>query len=548
VAEMKAAEALVESLKQYKIDTIFTVPGVQLDNLFDVLYDYQKDFNIIHCRHEQATAYMAFGYAQSTGKVGTNLVVPGPGLLNAGAGLATAHACSAPVLCIAGQIPSNAIGKGTGMLHELDDQPGAVASVTKWQGRAETPAATPDIIREAFAQLNTGRRQPVLFEMSPDIMSKKEEVELLSPITDFSDQEVEPDPSLLEQAAVLLGNAKNPAICTGGGVFGAEEGLLALAEQIQAPVIMSQNGQGAVDQRHYIGQNQVAGQEMWKSFDVVLAVGTRFHPPMLMWEGYEDKKLIRIDTDPRRVKDPWVADVHIMAIAKTSLAGINDRIGRHNGKRISRKDEFNIVKEAAVKKFSQGQPQASYGEAIRNVLPEDGIICFGVTQMGFYSWFGFPTYFPRSNIQPGYQGTLGYAFPTGLGAQVANPGKKVVTVTGDGGFMFNVQEMATAVLHKIPLVTILFNDNTFGNVKRNQKERYNERYICSDLLNPDFMKLAESFGMVGFRVDTPQGLQGVLEKAFTEDGPVLIEVAVGEMDSLWPYMPLAVLKANLPAK
>ena len=545
---MKAAEALVESLKQYKIDTIFTVPGVQLDNLFDVLYDYQKDFNIIHCRHEQATAYMAFGYAQSTGKVGTNLVVPGPGLLNAGAGLATAHACSAPVLCIAGQIPSNAIGKGTGMLHELDDQPGAVASVTKWQGRAETPAATPDIIREAFAQLNTGRRQPVLFEMSPDIMSKKEEVELLSPITDFSDQEVEPDASLLEQAAILLGNAKNPAICTGGGVFGAEEGLLALAEQIQAPVIMSQNGQGAVDQRHYIGQNQVAGQEMWKSFDVVLAVGTRFHPPMLMWEGYEDKKLIRIDTDPRRVKDPWVADVHIMAIAKTSLAGINDRIGRHNGKRISRKDEFNIVKEAAVKKFSQGQPQASYGEAIRNVLPEDGIICFGVTQMGFYSWFGFPTYFPRTNIQPGYQGTLGYAFPTGLGAQVANPGKKVVTVTGDGGFMFNVQEMATAVLHKIPLVTILFNDNTFGNVKRNQKERYNERYICSDLLNPDFMKLAESFGMVGFRVDTPQGLQGVLEKAFTEDGPVLIEVAVGEMDSLWPYMPLAVLKANLPAK
>ena len=545
---MKAAEALVESLKQYKVDTIFTVPGVQLDNLFDVLYDYQKDFNIIHCRHEQATAYMAFGYAQSTGKVGTNLVVPGPGLLNAGAGLATAHACSAPVLCIAGQIPSNAIGKGTGMLHELDDQPGAVASVTKWQGRAETPAATPDIIREAFAQLNTGRRQPVLFEMSPDIMSKKEEVELLSPITDFSDQEVEPDASLLEQAAILLGNAKNPAICTGGGVFGAEEGLLALAEQIQAPVIMSQNGQGAVDQRYYIGQNQVAGQEMWKNFDVVLAVGTRFHPPMLMWEGYEDKKLIRIDTDPRRVKDPWVADVHITAIAKTSLAGINDRIGRHNGKRISRKDEFNIVKEAAVKKFSQGQPQASYGEAIRNVLPEDGIICFGVTQMGFYSWFGFPTYFPRTNIQPGYQGTLGYAFPTGLGAQVANPGKKVVTVTGDGGFMFNVQEMATAVLHKIPLVTILFNDNTFGNVRRNQKERYNERYICSDLLNPDFMKLAESFGMVGFRVDTPQGLQGVLEKAFIEDGPVLIEVEVGEMASLWPYMPLAVLKANLPTK
>ncbi len=544
--EMKGAEALAESLKQYKIDTIFTVPGVQLDNFFDVLYDYQNDFRIIHCRHEQATAYMAFGYAQSTGKVGTNLIVPGPGVLNAGAGLATAHACSASVLCIAGQIPSHTIGKGTGMLHELDDQPGAVVSVTKWQGRAESPAETPGLIREAFKQLQTGRRQPVLFEMAPDIMSKRGKVELLSPIINFSDYEIEPDPSLLEQAAVLLGRAKNPAIFSGGGVFGAEEVLLALAEKIQAPVIMSQNGQGVVDQRHYLGQTQVAGQEMWKDFDVVLAVGTRFQPPMLMWKEFEEKKLIRVDTDSRRAEDPWMADVHITATARKSLEGIFDKVGRHNRKRPLREDEFNVFKKAAFRKFSQGEPQASYGNVIRDVLPDDGIICFGVTQMGFYSWFGFPTYFPRTNIQPGYQGTLGYAFPTGLGAQVAHPEKKVVAVTGDGGFLFNVQEMATAVLHKIPLVTVLFNDNCFGNVKRNQKERYKERYICSDLLNPDFMKLAESFGMAGLRVNSPEGLKAALEKAFSEGGPVLIEVEVGEMASLWPYMPLKIIKSNLP--
>lgn len=546
MVKMNGAEALVQSLKQYEIDTIFTVPGVQLDNLFDVLYDYQDDFRIIHCRHEQATAYMAFGYAQSTGKVGTNLIVPGPGLLNAGAGLATAHACSAPVLCLAGQIPSYAIGKGTGLLHELDDQPGAVASVTKWQGRAETPGDAPGVVREAFKQLNIGRRQPVLFEMAPDIMSLKGEVKLLDPIFDFSSQEVEPDPDLLEQAAILLCRAKNPAIFVGGGVFGSEEELLALAIELQAPVIMSQNGQGAVDQRHYLGQNQIVGQEMWQDIDVVLAVGTRFHPPMLMWEEFEEKKLIRIDTDERRAMDPWEADVHIIATAKKSLAGIYDKTTRHNNKRELRDVELNILKEAAVKKFSQGQPQASYGEVIRNVLPDDGIACFGVTQMGFYSWFGFPTYFPRTNIQPGYQGTLGYAFPTGLGAQVANPGKKVVAVTGDGGFLFNVQEMATAVLHRIPLVTILFNDNTFGNVKRNQKERYNERYICSDLLNPDFMKLAESFGMAGLRVSTPEGLRVAMEKAFALDAPALIEVEVGEMASLWPYMPLKAAKLNLP--
>ncbi len=538
MAEMKGAEALTQSLIQNGVDTIFTVPGVQLDNLFDVLYDHQDDFNILHCRHEQATAYMAFGYAQSTGKVGTNLIVPGPGLMNAGAALSTAHCCSAPVLCIAGQIQSDLIGKGMGVLHELDDQPGAVASVTKWQGRAETPGETPSVVREAFTQLNTGRRQPVLLEMAPDIMEEKGEVELLDPITDYSVLEIDPDSDLLEQAAALLGNAENPAIFTGGGAFGAEEALLALAEEIQAPVIMSQNGQGVVDQRHYLGQTQMVGLEMWKDIDVILAVGTRFFPPMISWGNRGDKKLIRIDTNPRKVNDPWKADVHITATAKKSVAGIFDRAIRHNRKRASNKDHLDELKQAATKKLSQGKPQADYSQVIRNVLPEDGIACFGVTQIGFFSWFGFPTYHPRTNIQPGYQGTLGYAFPTGLGAQVANPGKKVVTVTGDGGFMFNVQEMATAVMHKIPLVTILFNDNAFGNVKRNQKLDFNERYIVSDLLNPDFMKLAESFGMMGLRVNSPEGLQGAMEKAFASDGPVLIEVEVGPMESLWPLMPV----------
>ena len=369
-------------------------------------------------------------------------------------------------------------------------------------------------------------------------MGKKAEVELLDPLTDFSSFEIEPDPDLLEQAAALLGNAENPAIFTGGGAFGSEEPLLALAEEIQAPVIMSQNGQGVVDQRHYLGQNQMVGSEMWDDIDVVLAVGTRFHPPMLMWGEREGKKLIRIDTDPRKVNDPWKADIHLTATAKKSLEGLYDRAARHNRKRSPQEDKLNELKQAAIAKINQGQPQAGFGKVIRDVLPEDGIACFGVTQMGFYSWFGFPTYHPRTNIQPGYQGTLGYGFPTGLGAQVANPGKKVVAVTGDGGFMFNVQEMATAVLHKIPLVTILFNDNTFGNVKRNQKLDYNERYIACDLLNPDFMKLADSFGMMGLRVNSAEGLQGAMEKAFAEDGPVLIEVEVGAMPSLWPLMPL----------
>ena len=189
-------------------------------------------------------------------------------------------------------------------------------------------------------------------------------------------------------------------------------------------------------------------------------------------------------------------------------------------------------------RFNSVEPQFSYNNVIREELPEDGIAVFGVTQLGFAAWFGFPTYKPRTLIHSGYQGTLGFAFPTAIGAQVANPDKKVVAVSGDGGFMFSVQELATLVQHKIGLVTIVMNDGAFGNVKRNQKEGYSGRFIGSDLQNPDFMKLAESFGLMGIRVDSPDGLRTALSKAFKEDGPSLIEVVVGEMPSMWKYMPL----------
>ena len=184
--KMTGAQALTKSLIDYGIDTIFTLPGAQLDPMFDALYDEKERIKVIHTRHEQGTSYMAFGYAQSTGRVGVNLVVPGPGLLNASAGLSTAFACGAKVLCLAGQIPSKLIGGGIGQLHELADQPGAVASVTKWRGRAEEPEDAPERVREAFIQLNTGRTQPVLLEMAPDIMATKADVTLLDTQCDYA--------------------------------------------------------------------------------------------------------------------------------------------------------------------------------------------------------------------------------------------------------------------------------------------------------------------------------------------------------------------------
>ena len=293
---------------------------------------------------------MAFGYAQSSGKVGVNLVVPGPGLLNASAGLSTAYARGAPVLCLAGQIPSKLIGQGIGQLHELADQPGAVASITKWRGRAESPPDAPGKVREAFKQLNTGRVQPVLLEMAPDIMASQGEVELLAPVTDYDKIDPEPDEDLIEQAAALLGNAEHPAIMIGGGIWGAEESLRDLAEEIQAPICSSPHGNGAIDYRHYLAQNLMCAKEDWDNIDVVLSVGTRYQAPA-SWGRHDEKKLIRIDIDPNQSVQIAKPDVHIVSTAAKSLRMLSERVQRHNRKREDREERLSLLKKSVMERF-----------------------------------------------------------------------------------------------------------------------------------------------------------------------------------------------------
>lgn len=525
--KMTGAQALTKTIMAHDVDTIFALPGVQLDPLFDAFYHEQDSLRIVHTRHEQGTSYMALGYAQSTGKTGVCTVVPGPGVYNAGAGLCTAHGQGAPVLCVAGQIPSRMIDKDFGMLHEIQDQMGTMAAVTKWQGRANSPKEAPGVIVEAFQQMHTGRKRPVFVEMSPDIMSAEDDIEIPVPNTDYP--MIEADPDLIEKAAALLGSAENPAIYVGGGIVGAEEELLALAERLEAPVYMTENAVGSMPWDHHLAQNYIGAAHTWPKVDVALAVGTRFEKQIMSWGRDENVKLIRIDPDPKQSIEQWPPDVQIVAHGKTGLRDLAERVERHNRKRESRKDEFEALKAATIKELAETlPPQHAYGTAIQNALPDDGIACFGVTQLGFYSWYGFPTSKPRQRIEPGLQGTLGYSFPTALGAQVGNPDKKVICVTGDGGFMFGASELATAMRHRINLVTLVFNDGHFGNVKRNQKLGYDERYIASDLHNPDFVKLAESYGAMGLRAESPEALGKAMDEAFKADMPVVIDVPVGE--------------------
>jgi acetolactate synthase-1/2/3 large subunit len=529
MARMTGGQALVQSLKREGVEVVFGLPGVQMDWAFDALYEERDAIRVIHTRHEQATSYMADGYARSTGKTGVCLMVPGPGLLNAAAGLSTAYATNSPVLCIAGQVPTHLLGKERGALHEIKSQLEAIGSVTKWAARAMRPEEVPGVVREAFRQLTTGRPRPVEIEIPQDTLAQQSEVDLYEPGTE---PRPEGDPDLLERAAQLLGRAERPLIFAGGGVIGAEasEELRLLAAMLEAPVVMSQSGRGAVSDRHYLAHPSIAAYELLPKADVVLAVGTRFvMPGPFPWGMTEGQTLIHLDIDPEEVGRNVEPAVGVVADAKKGLAELLRRVPRHNRTRASREDEMAQVKANTKKTLDSLSPLGLYADAIRAELPDEGILVGEMTQVGYYANQGYPVYRPRTFITAGYQGTLGFGFPTALGVKVGNPDTPVVSIAGDGGFMYGVQELATMAQYGIGLVVVVFNDNAYGNVRRTQQTSFGGRLIASDLHNPDFAKMAETFGVRGYKAESPEALRKTLARALAIGEPALIEVPLGVM-------------------
>ncbi|HEY7295007.1 MAG TPA: thiamine pyrophosphate-dependent enzyme [Dehalococcoidia bacterium] len=536
MTEMTGGDALVQSLKIEGVQTIFGLPGVQLDWAFDALWRARDELRVLNTRHEQATAYMADGYARTTGKVGTALVVPGPGLLNATGALSTAYACNSPVLMVSGQVQSDLIESGRGLLHEIPNQLGMVRSVTKWAGRAMTPQEVPGLVHHAFQELQSGRRRPVEIEVPPDVLQKRADVTLLEP---YQPDREQPDPDLIEQAARALGQAERPLIFSGGGIpgSGAWEELQRLAEMLAAPVIMTENGRGALSDRHPLALTPLTSPVLTPQADVILAVGTRFLQPLTMpWGPKPGQTVIRLDVDPEEITRVTKPEIGIVADAKAGLAALIERVQRHNRSRDrrEREEELAALKAEARAQWDGIQPQAGYAMAIRAELPEDGIFVSEMTQIGYWSRQGFPVYQPRTFVGAGYQGTLGFGFGTALGVAVGNPDRKVVSISGDGGFGYQMQELGTLMNHGITnLVTIVFNDSAYGNVRRTQRLQFNNQILATDLRNPDYVKLAEAFGMAGARATSPEELRHHLHTALADSQPTLIEVPLGEVPSVW---------------
>ncbi|MEU4016532.1 thiamine pyrophosphate-dependent enzyme [Microbacterium sp. NPDC028030] len=523
-------DLLADSLINQGVSRIFGIPGVQLDAAADALHARADKVDFLCARNEQATTYMADGYARSTGDVGVAMVVPGPGVLNALSGVATGYSANSPMLLIAGQIDSQAIGRGLGALHEIPDQTGILQRLTKWTGTARSADEIPGLVHEAFTQLRTGRPRPVAIEVPPDVLAATSRAAAAERVAAAP---LAPDETQIRAAAARLVAAKRPMIVVGGGVLAANASvaLQALAEALEAPVLMTENGRGAIDARHRLAFDALALRAFREDADLVLAVGTRFVSTFGTQVDTNGAPVILVNAEAADLEAPRAAVQTLHADARLALAALAAEVG--SPARESRESEFARVRTWIAEQFADIAPQREYLGAIRGALPEDGVFVSEFTQVGYAASASYPAYQPRTYIGPGYQGTLGYGFATALGVKAADPSRAVVSVNGDGGFSWTLQELSTAKRYGLGLVTIVFHDGFYGNVRRIQKNRYGARYFASDLTNPDYGKLADAFGIRSARAYTPQELAGVLADAVPANEPILIDVPVGEFPSPW---------------
>ena len=534
--KITGGQSLIHSLYSEGVKVIFGLAGVQMYHAIISILGY-PEMKFITTRHEQASTYMADGYARASGKIGVAMVVPGPGLQNASAGITNAYASSSPILIISGQINRDKIGKNIGILHEINDQIDIIAPITKWQKRVMIAKDIQNSIKESFLKIRTGRPRPVEIEIPPEALSE------LIKFSDYKKLELPKtniDIRSVENAAKIILKAKKPVIWAGGGVHlsAASNKLLELAEYLQIPVLTTPEGKGSISDKHYLsigtpqgrstGNSKDSLRDFLYTCDVILAVGTRFANA----NPKPSQQVLQIDIDPQEIGRNHKNTLGILGDASQALSEFLKIIKKTTKPKKNQKKIFEEMRVNRYEKSSnQVEPLASYVKALREGIPNDGILVTDMTTIAYYSRTHFQTYNPRSYFTSSYSGNLGSAFPTSLGVKVAKPNQAVVSISGDGGFLFNSQELATAIQFGINVVAVVFNDQSFGNVKRDMKEMFNKKTLGAELKNPNFIKLAQAYGAVGMKASSPKSLKQSLKKAIALNKTVLIEVPIGDMPS-----------------
>ena len=523
---------MVRSLVREGVEVVFALPGVQVMDAFDALYD-EPGIRVVVPRHEQGVVYMADGYARTTGKVGVGLVVPGPGALNAAGALGTAYSCSSPVMLISGQARTHEINSGVGVLHEVDDQLDSFRPITKWAHRVMSVAEVSDGVHAAMEQLQTGRPRPVEFEVPWDVLYSTSDVNLAE--TEVFSRHG-PDSNDIRSTAELLAGAHHPLIWAGSGVMlsDASPELLELATTLNAPVITTPEGKGAIPENNPLslgsfyyahGPSVMAMPQA----DVILVIGSRAHTlmPRPDWAFQPHQKIIQIDVDPEEVGRNLSPEIGIASDARLALRAVLSYLGGStHGSQWTAAELSRIKSEAAQRVRDNAPLQTEMLDAIRQELDDDAIVVAGVTDMGYWGHLAFPVHQTRSYLTSGYFATLGFALPTAIGAKIGNPNRQVVALCGDGGFGYAYNELTTAAHEGANVVALLFNNGALGASLTEQRDRLKGRFIGTALPEIDYQGLAQSLGAKGMKLDSHQQLRDALRDALRQDGPVVIEVPI----------------------
>ena len=517
---MTGGTIFVKCLKAQGVEVIFGLPGNHLDTVYEALYNNQDSIWHYVTRHEGGAAFMADGYARATGDVGVCMTVPGPGANNAAIGICEAWTACSPVLLITGQNPSYLAQKDPRKSFHGLDQEAAFASMTKHIEIVHRVDQIPGAVNRAFTALRSGRPGPVLIELATDALQA--DADLPIPKRNNGNQTMA-SPDDIEAAVALISASERPLIISGGGInhTRATEELLEFAHLLDAPVAMTGMGKGSVpeDSPNSIGlfRDGVA-QAAMKVSDLIIAIGTRFtYRDTGNWSLQIPQPLIHIEADVSEIHKEYPATVGIGANPKLVLQQLNGALSD-----VKLTGGWDEGLQQLRSQFTSIEPPRILKE-MRDVMPRDTILSVDVNITGYGALSHFPTYFAGSYIFSGISVAMGIGLTAAIGAQVAYPDRKVVALSGDGGFLMTSPDLATAVMYDLPIVTLVMNDNQYTSIERGQLRRFGKR-VGVELVNPDFVQFAESFGAVGLRVEDMDDFRPTLEKALALDKPVVVEV------------------------
>lgn len=537
MAKMTGGQAFVESLKAQGVDTIFGIISIHTLDLFDSLFHQQDQIRFIGGRMELGCGFMADGYSRATGKPGVLLTSTGPGAADSIGALGEAYFSSSSVLEITTNVEQEFIGSGRLATHETKDQPRMFEAVTDWNVMINQVESIPDHVVEAFQRFQTKRPRPIELEIATDLLGAEADVEVLGP----REPEIpQGDPALVERTLEMLLKAKRPVMVVGEEVQsqGGTAEIIELAEKLGAPVVTCDGAKGAFPENHPLSLGQAMGKRIWGenpvqdwlgTCDFALVLGSILPYRSTVGVGLKlPANMAHVLLDGDSIGKNYPATVALEANSRAVVRQLLDGIGSRD---VTKGEDFRS-EAASMKQEIYTRLKDTWGnelrtfEAIRGVLPEDTIFSLDPTVPASRAIRCLNINHPRTFMYPHGWAGLGFAFPAAMGAKLGRPQSPVVCVTGDGGFQYNLQELATAAQYGISPIILMFNDNAWGVLKDYQKQMFDGRYMATELVNPDFVKLVESYGFEGVKVSTVAELTRALEDAQSANTVRLIEAQI----------------------